>query len=193
MFRRGPDKDGFSLGKRGNLAEVTILFSLFIILNFNGSPGVWGRMVEFLFPSFFKFWRWPNIPSGLWKFWWCTYFGRLVSTLKFAAIIWWCGAGAQHNYNTSQAGRAGHHHLTWSSIVAFSQSKLEKLNVLQICTFECNKLVLGMIFDPVTLLLFYSWFKLWTLEFKLNLINLVTFRSLQFSFGSFLIFSFVVL
>ena len=23
VFRRGPDKDGFSLGKRGNLAEVS--------------------------------------------------------------------------------------------------------------------------------------------------------------------------
>ena len=26
MFRRGPDKDGFSLGKRGNLAEVKIVY-----------------------------------------------------------------------------------------------------------------------------------------------------------------------
>ena len=33
VFRRGPDKDGFSLGKRGNLAEVEIAMLFVLHLN----------------------------------------------------------------------------------------------------------------------------------------------------------------
>ena len=51
---------------------------------------------------------------------------------NFSAVIWRRGAWAQHDYDTSQAGRARHHHLTWTTSFSciLSHSELEKHNDL---------------------------------------------------------------